>query len=105
MSTRENVKENIESVKDNIEYEMQLKKIKEEVVKKLEDYRKTINFMAADAPLGVLCLPKVIETALLGHGCLRIYDLFNLDFTEVKGLGVTRIRDLTSRLDEFFSML
>lgn len=80
------------------------KKIKEELLKKLEEYRKAMKLMAADAPLGILCLPKVIEKALLDHGCLRVYDLFNLDFTEVKGLGETRIRDLTSRLDQFISM-
>ena len=91
-------------VSNNIDQDMQLKKIKEEVLKKLSEYRTTIAYMASDAPLSVLCLPKTIENALLAHGYLRIYDLFNCDFTEIKGLGVTRIRDLTTRLDQFVSM-
>ncbi len=82
----------------------ELKKIKEELLKKLEEYRKSIKYMAADAPIGVLCLPKVIEKSLINYGCLRVYDLFDLDFTKVEGLSVTRIGDLTSRLDQFIAM-
>lgn len=101
----QNLNENIENVNNNFEKEIQLKKIRDEVLKKFNDYRKTIAYMSADAPLEILCLPSVIQNALLSHGCLRIYDLFDVDFTKVKGLGVIRIRDLTSRLDQFFSML
>ena len=96
--------ENTESVKNNFEYEQQMKKIREDVVKKFSEYKKTLAYMSADAPLGVLCLPTVIHNALISHGCLRVYDLFDCDFTKIKGLGVRRIRDLTTRLDEFFSM-
>lgn len=94
----------VEKLNDKIEYEMQMKAIREEVVKKFEEYRKTLSFMAADAPISILCLPTVIENALFSHGYCRIYDLFDCDFTKIKGLGDRRIRDLTSRLDEFFSM-
>ena len=96
--------ENPDNVKKNIEYNEQMKKIREEVLKKFSDYRKILNMMATDAPIQILCLNKTIENALIAHGCLRIYDLINLDFTKVKGLGIRRIRDLTTRLDEFFSM-
>ena len=105
MIDNQNLNDHPETVKQKIEYELQMKKLREEVLIKFDEYKKTLNYMAADAPLGVLCLPTAIENALITHGCLRIYDLFDLDFTKVKGLGVTRIRDLTTRLDQFFSML
>lgn len=97
--------ENIESVKNNFEYDEKMQKIREEVLKKFAEYRQTLNYLAADAPIETLCLPSVIENALIAHGCLRIYDLFDCDFTKVKGLGVSRIRDLTTCLDKFLSML
>jgi hypothetical protein len=105
MSDTNNVRNNLENVNENFEQELKLKKLREEVLKRLTDYRKMINFMAADAPISILCLKPAIEKALLSHGCLRVYDLFDVDFTEVKGLGVTRIRDLTTCLDKFLSML
>jgi hypothetical protein len=105
MSNENKLIENPESVKKNFEYEENIKKIKEEISKKFSEYRTTLNYMAADAPIGILCLPKAIEISLINHGCLRIYDLFDLDFVEVKGLGVRRIGELTACLDKFFSML
>jgi hypothetical protein len=95
----------LENLTANLEYDAQMKKLKEEVLQRFSDYRKTIAFMAADAPISILCLPRVIENALLAHGCLRVYDLLNCDFTEIKGLGAVRIRNLTARLDEFLAML
>jgi len=97
--------DNTEVVQKNFEYEEKMRKLREEVAKKFEDYRNTLNYMACDAPISILCLPSVIEKALIAHGLLRIYDLFNCDFTEVKGLGVSRTRDLTTCLDKFFAML
>ena len=82
----------------------EMNKINLELLKSLGNYQKTLSFMLADAPIGCLCLPKTIETILLNEGCLRIYDLFDRDFTEIEGLGVARIRDLTTCLDKFFSM-
>lgn len=105
MSLDNNLLENIENVNNKLEYEQKLKKIREEVLKKFQDYRNTLNYMACDAPIEILCLPIQIQNVLLAHGCLRIYDLFNMDFTKVKGLGISRIRDLTTCLDQFFSML
>ena len=93
---------------DNVDNEKikdtELKKIKEELLKKLEEYRKSMKYMAADAPIGILCLPKATEKSLINHGCLRVYDLFDCDFTKVKGLTETSIRNLTSCLDQFLSM-
>ena len=105
MSSVDNVNDDKALVNNNIEYEMQMKKIREEVAEKLIGYRKTLSYMAADVPLSVLCLNPHIESALVAHGCLRVYDLLDLDFTKVKGLGIVRIRNLTARLDEFLSML
>lgn len=100
-----NVSDKSESVNINFEYDIKMQKIKEEVLKKFNDYRNTLNYLSADAPIQILCLDKKIETALINHGLLRIYDLFNCDFTKIKGLGEVRIGYLTSSLDKFFAML
>lgn len=105
MSDNENLKENESNVNINFEYDMRMQKIKEEVLKKFEDYKKTMNYMAADAPIEILQLPKPIETILLDQGFFRIYDLFDLDFIKIKGLGDVRCRQLTTCLNKFFSML
>jgi hypothetical protein len=94
----------MDDLDNTLDKEMILKKIREEVAERLKNYQKTMSYMAADAPLGVLCLPKEIENALINHGCLRVYDLFDRDFTEIKGLGVSRIKRLTAALDQFFAM-
>lgn len=87
----------------------ELKKLQAKIDRKVKEsytmYKKTLSYMYADAPIAVLCLPKPIETILTKNGYLRIYDLFGLDFTKIKGLGDRRIGDLTARLDEFFAML
>ncbi len=90
---------------NNLDRDLEMSKIKEEVLKKFSEYRTTIAFMAADAPIGILCLPPPIEKVLLSNGLLRVYDLFNCDFVKVEGLGEARIRNLTTCLDKFFSML
>jgi len=83
---------------------IELKKLNEELTRSLSHYRKSLSYMYADVPIGVLCLPKVIENALADHGLLRVYDLFDCDFTKIKGLGVSRIRHLTASLDEFLAV-
>jgi hypothetical protein len=105
VSDNENLKENETNVNINFEKDMQMQKIKEEVLKKFEEYKKTMNYLAADAPIEILCLPKSIEKILLDQGFFRVYDLFDLDFVKVKGLGDVRCRQLTACLDKFFSML
>jgi len=70
----------------------------------LNHYRRAICYMEANAPIQALCLPKSIENILLADGCLRIYDLLNRNLREIKGLGDSRIRHLTARLDEFISI-
>ena len=90
---------------NKIEKELYLAKLKEELLKKLSEYRSTISFLACDTPIQTLCLSKSLESILINEGWLRVYDLFDRDFTKVKGIGETRLRELTSRLNEFFSML
>ena len=97
------VKENIDAV-DIVEQDMRMQKLREELKKSFDEYRKTMRFMAADAPIEVLCLPSSIENILLDSGCLRIYDMLDADFTKIKGLGPIRIGQLTTCLNKFFSM-
>ena len=104
MDDIDNIKETPDIVNDNFEHEMQMAKLREELKKRFDDYQTTMKFMLADAPIEVLCLPQNIEKILLDHGFLRIYDLFDVDLTKIKGLGVTRIRHLTTSLNKFFSM-
>ena len=99
------VEESLENGKKDIEYEINLEKIRKEVLKKFDEYKLTMKFLAADAPISILCLPKATENILTSQGLLRIYDLFDIDFVKIKGLGEARIRHLTSCLDQFFSML
>lgn len=104
MLNTNNVNDNLETVKDDLEREEKIKQIKRELLKGLENYKKSIFYIACDAPISILCLPKTVETILLNHGLLRVYDLIDRDLAEIKGLGISRIRDLTSRLDQFISM-
>lgn len=78
--------------------------IKKELEKSLSIFQKSLKYMAADAPIGVLCLPKPIEKALSAHGCDRVYDIFNVDLTKIKGLGILRRRHLAACLDQFLSV-
>lgn len=94
----------VDELKNNEIAKKEMQEINKKLIDSLENYRKTLSYMYGDAPLGVLCLPKSLETVLINAGCLRVYDLFNRDLTEIKGVGSTRIRDLTTSLDKFLSM-
>ena len=75
-----------------------------ELIKSLSKYRHAMDIMACDAPISVLCLPKVIESILINQGYDRVYTLLNLDFTKIKGFGEIRCRKLATRLNEFLSI-
>lgn len=92
-------------VSKSFEQDMEMAKLKQELAKKFSEYQKTMKYMLADAPIEVLCLPETIQKILLDQGFLRVYDLFDVDFTEVKFMGPVRIKQLTSSLDKFFAML
>ena len=81
-----------------------VKEINKKLLKTLNSYQAMMTYTSADIPIEVLCLPKTIQTILLRSGCLRVYDLLNRDLTEIKGLGKSRIGDLTARLNEFLSV-
>lgn len=100
-----NLNDNFENINKNFENDLDMEKLRKELKKRLEEYGNIMKYMATDAPIGVLCLPPQIEKILLDHGILRIYDLFDLDLIKIKGLGKIRIKELTSRLDQFLSML
>jgi hypothetical protein len=89
---------------DNDHKIKEIERIAKEHQQILSEYKKKLAFFAADAPIEALCLPKTTQTILINQGILRIYDLFNIDLGEIKGLGDVRCRDLTSRLNEFFAI-
>ena len=101
----DNLNQNQSDVNNNFDENVKMQKLKEELSKSFQEYRNKINYMAADAPISTLCLPLVIENILLKNGLLRVYDLLNLNFLEIEGLGMVRARNLTTRLDQFLSML
>lgn len=79
--------------------------VKKDLIKKnFERYRNVMKYMEADLPIECLCLPKVIEKKLISAGCLRVYDMFDLDFTKIKGVGRTREAIIRSSLDQFITM-
>lgn len=100
-----NVKESFENINNNFEKDLDMAKLKDELKKSFENYQKVMKYMLADAPIEMLCLDAPIEKILLDQGFLRVYDLFDVDFTKIKGFGAVRIRNLTTSLDKFFSML
>lgn len=104
MGVNQNLNHIEEGVNENIEKDMMMQKIREELIKKLSEYRNTINHLAADAPISALCLPKKVEKCLLDYGLLRIYDLFNCDFAKIEGLDDVMRSNLTARFNEFFSV-
>ncbi len=105
MNITDNVKESLDNINTNFEFDIDMQKLRVEVIKKFDEYRSTMNFLAADAPIEILCFSDIVNKILKENGCLRVYDLFNLDLVEIKGLGEVRIKQITARLDQFFSML
>lgn len=94
-----------ESVKENFDNEMYLEKIKKQLIESFKNYNTIMKYLAADAPIQILCLKPATENILLNQGFLRIYDLFNVDFIKIKGIGIARINEITTSLDKFFSMV
>lgn len=105
MDDIDNVKDKFENINNNFEKDLDMEKLREELRIKFREYNTTMRFMAADAPIGILCLPPAIERILSDEGLLRVYDLFDVDLIKIKGMGIVRIKELTTRLDQFFSML
>lgn len=93
------------SVVESVLDDSKSNQIKEEIFKKFLEYRKTLKFMMGDAPISIFCFSKPVEKALIESGCVRVYDLFDLDLVKVKGLSNDSLRNLAARIDEFLSML
>ena len=110
MSTEANISHKSNNVNELLEsdYAMvidaHIHQIRAEALKKLEEYQKTVTYMAADAPISVLCLPKNIEKTLLRQGCLRVYDMIDRDLTKIEGLSDSAARHLAASLNQFLSM-
>lgn len=104
MNSDNNLIEKLDNINHNFEKDIDMDRLKKELKKKFSDYEVTMKYMLADAPIEILCLKSDVQSILLREGFLRIYDLFNVDLIKVKGLGVVRIKELTTRLDQFFSM-
>jgi len=79
-------------------------RLKQEFEYCLQHYREVLGYLQADIPITCLCLPKVIENALLKQGYERVYDLIGQDLRVIKGLGARRIDILSGRLQEFFTV-
>lgn len=105
MVNNTNVEQVSKDINSNFDHDMKMQKLREELSKSFSQYKDTMRMLAADAPIEILCLPGSIEKILLNNGCCRVYDLFDMDFTKIEGLGPVRIRHLTSSLDKFFSMM
>lgn len=80
------------------------KKINEKLKESYDQYKTNMLFLSTDIPIASLCLPKSLLGILTRNGCQRVYDIFDLDLTKIKGIGVKRRILLTSRLDEFISV-
>jgi len=100
-----NLIDNTQDVNANFEKNMEFSKLKVEVLSRFSEYRKTVQYMAADLPISALCLPKKLEKKLLNGDFLRVFELFGLDLAKIEFLDSTDVRDLTSRLNEFLAML
>ncbi len=105
MSIPDNVKENLQNVNNNFEQDLKMKAMREELSKSFQNYKKTLSYMMTDAPIEILGLSPQVENLLIANGCLRVYDLFDLDLVKIKGFGSARIGELQSRFDQFLSML
>ncbi len=105
MSVSDNLANAQSDVNVNFDYAMKMQKVREELILRYAEYHKTMAYLAADAPIEILCLPKTLETILLKNGFNRVYDIVNMDFTKIKGFGVHRSRQLATCVDQFLAML
>lgn len=77
------------------------KQINKKFTESLQNYRKITSMMSGDLPIGCLCLDKATEKILVSNGFLRVYDIFDVDLTKIKGLGTVRVGNITASLDKF----
>ena len=67
----------------------QTTKINKELFERMKSYRNTLNVLACDAPISVLCLPPNLESILIKNKLIRVFDLIygDVNLAEVKGIG------------------
>jgi hypothetical protein len=84
----------------------QTTKINKELFERMISYRNTLNVLACDAPISVLCLPPNLESILIKNNLVRVFDLIygDIDFAKVKGIGEVYGNLLTARINEFLSV-
>lgn len=99
-----NLKETSESINNKLVPDIEFEQLRKEVRKSFDNYRTTMLYMMADAPIEVLCLPTRLTNVLIDQGFRRIYDLLNVDLVKIKGIGPASIKQLTARLDEFLTV-
>ena len=97
--------EKLTNSENPIDIELQKNKIRKEILDKFKTYQSTLSYMLLDVPIAVLGLPRKMESALVSHGCLRVCDMINMNFTEIEGLNDLAARDLAARFDQFLAML
>lgn len=68
-----------------------------------ETYKKHMSYLHGDAPIQVLCLPKVIQSILLRNDLIRVYDLTFERLESVKGLGKKRVDLIVTATRRFLS--
>lgn len=100
----DDIKNNSDDTKKKIIHDKQMRKIAKNLDKSLKNYRQNLKYLGGDAPISLLCLPDNLVKVLANNGIYRIYDLFDRDLTEIEGIGPIRLRDLTTRLDQFLAM-
>lgn len=78
--------------------------INKKLLESLDNYNKMIQYCMTDVPIGCMCLDSKTEAILIKNGFRRVFDIVDVDLTEIKGLGKIRIGKITASLDKFISM-
>ena len=78
--------------------------ISKNFLQSIENYKKTLDDLATDVPIEVLCLPDNIVKILNRNNLFRVRDLIRSDFRKIKGLGLKKIGIIEFRLSQFIGM-
>jgi len=80
---------------------MEMAKIKDFLLKTVDNYQNYIKKSSLDLPLECLCLSKQTLNLLRKHGFRRVFELSATDLTKIKGLGDDRLREIADRMAVF----
>lgn len=98
MQNEESINQNT-ALSENIQI-----KIREELRKQSQRYQRMMRILETDAPIEVLCLDKKIEDLLRIHCFFRIYEILDVNLSEVEFLTDRDVRHIAARLNQFTSM-